>query len=100
MAKNIINQWDPDFLNKFVGIYILEEGEEPSEGRIYLRGENTLVISVPGAPKEFELVPYKGTEFTLKDLSGYSVEFVTDESGAVTAVKFKTPGGVTNAKKK
>ncbi len=91
---------DPGFLKKFVGIYILEEGEETSEGRVFLRGETTLVISVPGAPREFELVPYKGTEFNLKDMPGYSAEFIVDESGAVTAVKFKTPGGVMDAKKK
>jgi len=91
---------DPEFLKKFVGIYILEEGEEKSEGRVYLRGETTLIISVPGAPREFELVPYKGTEFTLKDMSGFSAEFIVDESGAVTAIKFKTPGGVMEAKKK
>jgi hypothetical protein len=90
---------DPEFLKKFVGIYILEEGEETSEGRVFLRG-NALVISVPGAPREFELVPYKGTEFNLKDMSGFSAEFIVDESGAVTAIKFKTPGGVMNAKKK
>ncbi|MBN1224711.1 MAG: serine hydrolase [Candidatus Aminicenantes bacterium] len=90
---------DPDFLKKFVGTYIIE-GEEESEGRIFLRGENTLVISIPGAPKEFELVPYKGTEFNLKDAPGYSAEFVLDEAGVVTGVKFKTPGGVMNATKK
>lgn len=90
---------DPNFLKKFVGIYTLEEGEETSEGRVFLRGKS-LVMSVPGAPREFELIPYKGTEFTLKDLSGYSAEFIMDESGAVTGIKFKTPGGVMNVKKK
>jgi len=93
---------DPEFLKKFAGSYIMEEEEEKegSEARVILRGENTLVISVPGAPREFELAPYKGTEFMLKDLQGYSVEFLMDESGTVTGARFKTPGGTMDLKKK
>jgi len=83
------------FLEKFVGEYKLE-------GiiiTISLRGENTLFASVPGQG-EIELVPYKGTEFNLKNLTGYSIEFIVDEPGVVTEAKITQPSGIFTAKKK
>jgi hypothetical protein len=66
---------------------------------VSLKGEKTLYLSVPGQP-EYELVPYKGTEFNLKNLTGFSIEFITDESGAVKEAKITQPNGVFTAKKK
>jgi hypothetical protein len=83
------------FLEKFVGEYLLGE----LTVTISLRGDNKLVLFVPGQPK-YELVPYKGTEFNLKNLAGYSVEFVVNEAGKVTEVKVIQPNGVFTAKKK
>ena len=83
------------FLEKFVGEYELM-------GMIVtvsLKGEKTLVLSVPGQP-EYELVPYQGTEFNLKNLTGYSIKFIMDESGIVTEAKVTQPNGVFTAKKK
>ncbi|TEU08978.1 MAG: serine hydrolase [Candidatus Aminicenantes bacterium] len=83
------------FLEKFVGEYLLGE----MTVTVSLRGDNELVLSVPGQPK-YELVPYKGTEFNLKNLAGYSVEFVVNEAGKVTEAKVTQPNGVFTAKKK
>ncbi len=83
------------FLEKFVGEYLLGE----ITVTVSLRGDNELVLFVPGQPK-YELVPYKGTEFNLKNLAGYSVEFVVNEAGKVTEAKVTQPNGVFTAKKK
>jgi CubicO group peptidase (beta-lactamase class C family) len=83
------------FLEKFVGEYLLGE----LTVTISLRGDNKLVLFVPGQPK-YELVPYKGTEFNLKNLAGYSVEFIVDKAGKVTEAKVTQPNGVFTAKKK
>ena len=66
---------------------------------IQLKGEKTLVASVPGQP-EMELVPYQGTEFNIKGATGMSIEFIVDASGSVTEAKLKQPGGTLTAKKK
>ena len=86
---------EKSFLEKFVGEYELEGGSIT----ISLRGENTLILVVPGQP-EYELVPYKGTEFNIKGLSGFGIEFVMDASGLVTEAKLIQPNGVFTAKKK
>lgn len=83
------------FLEKFVGEYLLGE----ITVTVSLKGDNELVLYVPGQPK-YELVPYKGTEFNLKNLTGYSVEFVVNEAGKVTEAKVTQPNGVFTAKKK
>ena len=64
---------------------------------ITLKSENTLIVIIPGQP-EYELVPYKGTEFNLKDLQGYSVEF-TEENGKIAKLVFKQPNGNFEAKR-
>jgi hypothetical protein len=46
------------------------------------------------------LVPYKGTTFNLKGLSGYSIEFRMDESGNVKEAKITQPNGIFTAKRK
>jgi hypothetical protein len=86
---------EKSFLEKFVGLYDIKD----TEVRVYLREEKTLILSVPGQP-EYELVPYKGTEFNLKNMAGFSVEFKLDDKGAVTEMVFKQPNGAFPAKKK
>jgi CubicO group peptidase (beta-lactamase class C family) len=82
-----------EFLQKFAGKYELMG----IVVTITLRGENTLTAVVPGQP-EYELVPYKGMEFNLKNLQGYSVEF-SEENGKVVKLTFKQPNGNFEAKK-
>lgn len=86
---------DPEFLERFVGVYELV-GQEVN---ITLRGEKTLVATVAGQPA-YALVPYKGYDFLFKDLNGFSVEFLIDDSGNVTGADFKQPNGVFSAVKK
>ena len=86
---------EKSFLEKFVGQYDLQG----TVFAIQLKGDKTLVASVPGQP-EMELVPYQGTEFNIKGAAGMSIEFVVDASGSVTEAKLKQPGGTLTAKKK
>jgi len=85
---------EKSFLEKFTGEYMI--GEEKST--VFVKGEKTLFIYVPGQP-EYELVPYKGATFNFKALSGFSIEFIMDESGKVTEAKVTQPNGVFTAKK-
>ncbi|MBP1767367.1 MAG: serine hydrolase [Candidatus Aminicenantes bacterium] len=83
------------FLEKFAGQY-------ENQGVIVtfsLKGEKTLVATVPGQP-EYELVPYKGTEFNLKGVAGLSVEFNLDDAGKPVAATLKQPGATTVFKRK
>ncbi len=83
------------FLEQFVGAYTFLEMELV----ISLKKEDTLGISFPGQP-DYELKPYKGTEFLVKDISGISVEFQRDVSETVTGVAVTLPDGVYQALKK
>lgn len=83
------------FLEKFVGTYILSGAEI----KVALREGKGLILTVPGQP-DYELIPYRGTEFNLKGLQGYSVEFKQDAAGVVTEVIFHQPNGTFTAKKK
>jgi len=65
---------------------------------IFFKGEQTLSVSLPGQP-DSELVPYKGTEFLVKGLSGVSIEFLRGESGTVTEMVATLPEGVFHAAK-
>lgn len=86
---------DRSFLGQFLGEYELM-GFPMS---IMLRGETTLMARLPSQP-EVELVPRRGTEFLIKDLSGYSLEFIQDDAGAVTEALVTQPWGVFTAKKR
>ena len=81
-----------EFLEQFVGEYEMEEFVVTIE----LRGENTLVAIVPGQPT-YELEPMQGTQFRLKDMPGFSVEFQLDGEGNVTGAAVTQPNGVFTA---
>jgi CubicO group peptidase (beta-lactamase class C family) len=83
------------FLEKFLGQYEFQQVVLT----VQLKGENTLVITAPGQP-ETELIPYKGTEFNLKNVPGASIEFILDASGVVQEAKIKQSGAIFTAKKK
>ncbi len=86
---------DKGFLEKFVGTYVLAGAEV----KVDMVEGTGLKLTIPDQP-EFELVPSRGTEFTLKGLSGFSVEFTLDASGNVTEAVFHQPNGTFTAKKK
>ena len=83
------------FLEKLVGTYVLAQ----TEIKITLRDEKTLMAAVPGQP-DYELVPFKGTEFNLKGMAGFSIEFKLDASGAATEAVIRQPNGTATAKRK
>jgi CubicO group peptidase (beta-lactamase class C family) len=86
---------DRRFLERFVGEYEIM-------GRsltVMLEGEHALIVDVPGQPKH-ELEPFRGTEFKVKGVSGFFLEFKVDESGTVTSAVFTQPGGVFEAPRK
>jgi CubicO group peptidase (beta-lactamase class C family) len=83
------------FLEKFVGQYELQ-------GQVFtiqIRGENTLIAVVAGQP-EMELVPYKGTEFTIKNAPNAAIEFILDAAGVAVEARLKQGGAVLSAPKK
>jgi CubicO group peptidase (beta-lactamase class C family) len=86
---------DPKFLAQFAGEYDMS-GQTV---KVMLKGTRGLVLSVPGQP-QYDLEPYRGTEFNLKGLSGYSLKFTIDEKNGVTGVTFIQPNGLFKATKK
>jgi CubicO group peptidase (beta-lactamase class C family) len=84
---------DPAFLQQFVGAY------EFLRMRLEIQlKENNLTVT-PLGQEERILVPYQGTEFQLKGLSGFSMEFKQGEDGNVAEVVFAQPGAAFTAKK-
>jgi CubicO group peptidase (beta-lactamase class C family) len=85
---------DKRFLEQFVGVYEIMS----MTMTIALKGNDALIASIPGQP-DYELVPYKDTEFHVKGLSGFSIEFKGDDAGGMEAL-ITQPYGVFTAKKK
>lgn len=82
-----------EFLSRFAGRYELEGIIITIE----LKGQ-TLVSSIPGQPTH-RLVPYRNNEFTLENLSGFSIEFIVDKEKGVTAALYKQPDGTFETKR-
>ncbi len=83
------------FLEQFTGDYLMDQ----VTFTFHIKGGDTLYVLVPGQP-EYELVPYKGTQFTLEGVPGVTIEFIRDEAGTVTEAKVTQPEGVFTARKK
>jgi CubicO group peptidase (beta-lactamase class C family) len=86
---------DPAVLKAFAGEYELG----PTKIAITLRSDNVLTLAIPGQPVR-ELIGVRGRKFNLKDLNGYSLEFVADGTGKVTQAAFYQPNGNFVATKK
>lgn len=84
-----------ELLEKYLGEFDLAA----MTATVALRGEDTLTVTVPGQPT-YELVPTSDTEFDLKGLSGFAVQFVLDEDGSCMEAKFKQPNGTFALKRK
>jgi hypothetical protein len=84
---------DPAFLAHFVGEYEVMGITVP----IVLR-QGHLVAAIPSG--EYELVPYQGTEFTLKGLTGRSMAFRADARGVYREMVWTIPGAVYTARRK
>lgn len=84
-------------LQSYTGSYLLQG----TEITVSMRGENTLVVTVPGQPP-YTLVPrQKDNQFQLEGLPGYWVEFTSEEgTDKVKAVVFHQPNGMFTAERK
>jgi len=67
--------------------------------KIYTKGEKTLYMFVQGQP-EYELVPIDKDKFSLKNMSGFSVQFNRNDKGEITELLSIQPNGTFKAKKK
>jgi CubicO group peptidase (beta-lactamase class C family) len=85
------------FIEAFAGQY--EIPGSPLPLTVSLRGENTLIATVPGQP-DYELIPQRGTRFQLDNLSGITIEFKRDPSGKVTEAALDQMGTVVVLKRK
>lgn len=83
-------------LDKYAGEYELPG---PTVVKVFLKGEKTLMLFVPGQP-EYELLPVKKDVFNLKILSGFSVRFEKNDKDEITAVYFIQPNGTFKAMRK
>jgi CubicO group peptidase (beta-lactamase class C family) len=84
---------DPAYLAKLAGDYELG----PQVVTVSLKG-SSLVVTVPGQPP-YDLVPAGDEVFSLKGLTGFSLQFVV-AGDKITAAKFIQPNGVFEAKRK
>ena len=85
------------FIEPFTGDYEIPGAPVPL--KISLRGENSLIVSVPGQP-DYKLNPKRGTKFELADVKGITVEFKQDATGKVTEAVLNQLGTVVVLKKK
>ena len=67
--------------------------------KFYVRGENTLMLTVPGQP-EYEMIPTKKHEFEFKTPKGFSIKFEMNDKNEAPAVTFYQPNGIFTAKRK
>ena len=77
-----------DSLQKYTGDYALAG----LVVKVYIKGENTLYVFVPGQP-EYELVATDKDKFVLKSLKGYSVQFTGNAKGEISEMTFIQPNG-------
>jgi CubicO group peptidase (beta-lactamase class C family) len=85
------------FIEPFTGSY--EIAGSPVPLKVSLRGENSLIISVPGQP-DYKLNPQRGTMFQLADIPGITIEFKRDAQGKVNEAALNQLGTVVVLKKK
>lgn len=84
---------DKTFLEQFTGQYALVG--LPVVITVALKEEHALALSIPGQPT-YELEPVQGTEFRVKGLSGFGIEFIPGAEMEATLVQ---PGAVFTAKR-
>lgn len=81
-------------LQKYTGEY--ESGGMTA--KVYIK-DNTLYVFVPGQP-DYELASNGNDKFTIKNLTGYSLQFEKDSGGNISSVSFVQPNGIFKATKK
>ncbi len=66
--------------------------------KFFLKGGETLFLTVPGQP-EYELIATGKDKFSIKSLDGFKIEF-TDNAGKISEAIFIQPNGTFKAKRK
>ena len=85
------------FIEAFSGDYEIQGS--PMVLKVSLRGENSLIVSVPGQP-DYKLNAKRGTTFQLAEVPGITLEFKRDAAGKVTEAALNQLGTVIILKKK
>lgn len=67
--------------------------------RIYIKGENTLMLFIAGQP-DYELVPLGNDLFDFKTLPGFQARFERNAKGEVDVLSVLQPNGTFKAKRK
>jgi len=88
---------DPAFLRGLTGVYAMADNPTFTM-TIDLKGTG-LTAFVQGQPI-YDLVPTRGTEFRLKQVTGFAVRFILDEKGAVTEALLLQPDAVYTIRRK
>ena len=86
---------DKETLKNYVGEYELSG----ITAKIYLKGDETLFLFVPGQP-EYELLPTGLHKFSIKSLEGFKLEFIEGEKNTINELLFIQPNGTFKAIKK
>ena len=86
---------EPEALEKYTGDYDLAG----TIIKVYIKDSDKLYVMVPGQP-EYELLYTGDNQFSIKDLEGFSVQFLLGDKNKSTELKFIQPNGVFTAKKK
>ena len=79
-----------DSLQRYVGDYTISGANI----KVYIKGENTLYVFVPGQP-EYELSASQSDKdkFNFKALAGYSIQFSGNSKNEITELTFIQPNG-------
>ncbi len=88
---------DAGFLKTLAGAFVM--ADDPTVAVTFALKGGVLTASVAGQPAN-DLVPYQGTEFTIKGLTGFSVRFVLEAKGTVAEALLIQPDGVYTLKRK
>jgi CubicO group peptidase (beta-lactamase class C family) len=82
-------------LEPYTGEYLLAG----TTVKVYIQGENTLTVEVPGQPP-YELLPVGNHKFSFKAVQGFHVQFEKKENEPASAVTFMQPNGNFKADRK
>lgn len=67
--------------------------------KIYIKGDKDLYMLVPGQP-EYNLIPLDRDKFSVKNLSGYNVQFNRNDKDEITGINLIQPNGTFKATRK
>ncbi|HVM88228.1 MAG TPA: serine hydrolase [Puia sp.] len=84
-----------DSLLKYVGDYTLSG----MTLKVFIKNDRALTLSVPGQP-EYELVAIDKNKFNIKTLTGFTIQFNTNEKNEVTELLSIQPNGTFKATRK